>query len=136
MATEQNSPVASSKKRVLIIDDDKAILRTTSLVLQKNGFDADTAETGKEAIERLKTQHYDVLLVDLRLPDMDGIEVLSKANLPNAVKIMFTGYPSFVSGIQAMDKGVDAYLPKPVRPEELVGVVKAKLANRKQSMTN
>lgn len=130
MSRSNHDPMSTSKKRVLVIDDDKSILRTTCLALEKNGFEADTAETGKEALEKLKNQQYDVLLVDLRLPDIDGTEVLSRTNLPNAVKIMFTGYPSFVSGIEAMDRGVDAYLPKPVRPEEIVMVIKAKLASK------
>lgn len=119
------------KKRVLIVDDDKAILRSSVLVLEKNGFDTDTAETGKEAIEKAKKQSYDVLLIDLKLPDMEGIEVLSKVNLPNAVKIMLTAYHSLVSGVQAMDKGIDAYLSKPVKPEELFLLIKSKLAQRK-----
>lgn len=130
----KNEPLslASQKKRALVVEDDISVLRSTVLVLEKNGFEADGVETGKDAIEKCKVQQYDVVLIDLRLPDMDGIEVLSEANLPkNTVKIMFTGYPSLVSGIQAMDQGVDAYLPKPVRPEELILLVKAKLAHQK-----
>ena len=71
------------------------------------------------------------MLIDLKLPDMDGIEVLSKANFQNTVKIMLTGYPSLISGIQAMDKDVDTYLRKPVSPEELILLIKSKLAKRK-----
>jgi Response regulator containing CheY-like receiver, AAA-type ATPase, and DNA-binding domains len=126
-----DNTVSTDKKRVLLIDDDKAILRSIGLVLEKNGFSVDKAETGKEALEKLKTQAYDVLIVDLKLPDMEGTDMLSQVHLPDAVKIMFTGFPSLVSGMQAMDKGVDAYLHKPVKPEELVMVVKAKLAQRK-----
>jgi two-component system response regulator MtrA len=122
---------AGQNKSVLIIDDDKAVLSVMVKVLEKNGFEADIAETGKEAIEKSRIRHYDVTLVDLRLPDMDGIEVLSKANFAGTVKIMLTGYPSLVTGIQAMDKGVDAYLHKPVRPEELIGLMKAKLGKHK-----
>ncbi len=121
----------SPKKRVLVIDDDKSVLRSTVIVLEKNGFEADSAESGNEAIEKSKIHHYDVALIDLKLPDMDGIEMLSKANLSNAVKIMLTGYPSFVSSAEAANQGVDAYLRKPVRPEELVFVVRAKLTERK-----
>lgn len=128
---EKETKPLSNQKSVLVIDDDKAVLTSLVRVLERNGFHADTAETGREAIEKANGQHYDVVLVDLRLPDMDGIEVLSKANLPGAVKIMLTGYPSLVSGVQAMDKGVDAYLRKPVRPEELIGLVKAKLTQHK-----
>jgi len=121
-----------TKNRVLLVDDDKAILRSIGLVLDRNGFITDKAETGKEALSKIKTQAYNVLLVDLKLPDMEGTEILSQIESPETVKIMFTGFPSLVSGMQAMDKGVDAYLPKPVKPEELVGVIKAKLAQRKK----
>jgi DNA-binding response OmpR family regulator len=72
-----------------------------------------------------------VALITLKLPDMEGIEVLSKANFENTVKIMLTGYPSLVSGILAMDRDVDAYLRKPVRPEELVLLIESKLTKRK-----
>lgn len=130
MPKEEANPLENSRKRVLVIDDDESVLNSMVRVLERNGFDADTAETGKKAIEKSKTQHYEVALVDLKLPDMDGIEVLSKANFQNTVKIMLTGYPSLVTGMQAMDKGVDAYLHKPVRPEELILLVKSKLASR------
>jgi DNA-binding response OmpR family regulator len=130
----KDEPITSEnqRKRVLVIDDDKSVLNSSIRVLERNGFDVDTAETGKEAIEKSKTQHYDVALVDLKLPDMDGIEILSKAHFQNTVKIMLTGYPSLVTGMQAMDKGVDAYLHKPVRPEELILLVKSKLASQKK----
>jgi DNA-binding response OmpR family regulator len=123
----------TNRNRVLLIDDDKAILRSIGLVLERNGFNVDKAETGKEALEKLKSSSYDVLLVDLKLPDMEGTDLLSAVNLPDAVKIMFTGFPSLVSGMQAMDRGVDAYLHKPVKPEELVMVIKSKLAQRTKS---
>lgn len=122
--------VLSGKKSVLVVDDDQSILRSTALILTRHGFEADTAETGEEAIKKSRNKHYDVALVDLKLPDMEGIEVLSKAHLPDAVKIMLTGYPSFVSAMQAMDQDVDAYLRKPVRPEELVELIKSKLRSR------
>ncbi len=131
MAQNGTSPLENQRKHVLVIDDDKSVVNSMVRVLEKNGFVADMAETGKEAIEKTKTQHYDVALIDLKLPDMDGIEVLSKANFQNTVRIMLTGYPSLVTGMQAMDQGVDAYLHKPVRPEELILLVKSKLAHRK-----
>lgn len=124
----QNS---GDKKRILVVDDDAAVLNSIVRVLDRSGFIADTAVTGKEAIEKSKNQHYDAALIDLRLPDIDGLEILSRANFSGTVKIMLTGYPSLVSGMAAMDKGVDAYLQKPVRPEELIGLVKSKLAGKK-----
>lgn len=123
----------SGKKRVLVVDDDQSILRSICLILTKHGFEVDTAETGEEAIEKSRKNHYDALLVDLKLPDMEGTDVLSKAYLPDAVKIMLTGYPSFVSAMKAMDQDVDAYLRKPVRPEELVELIKSKLRSHAQN---
>ena len=131
LLSEKVNASTTEKKSVLLIDDDKAILRSIGLVLERNGFNVDKAETGKEAIDKLKTQTYNVLLVDLKLPDMEGTELLSQVTMPDAVKIMFTGFPSLVSGMQAMDRGVDAYLHKPVKPEELVMVIKSKLAQQK-----
>ncbi len=121
----------SHKKRVLIVDDDDLICRELVKVLEKNGFEADFAETGQEGIEKLKTQVYDALVVDLKLPDMEGTAILSRLTASNTVKIMVTGYPSLVSSIQAMDNGVDAYLPKPVKPEELMMLIRMKLAEHK-----
>ncbi|MBE3116374.1 response regulator, partial [Candidatus Bathyarchaeota archaeon] len=63
---------------MLIIDDDESILRTFSRILQKNGFSTDTAETGKEAIEKAQTKPYAVALIDVCLPDMNGTNLLNK----------------------------------------------------------
>jgi DNA-binding response OmpR family regulator len=115
------------KKRVLVVDDDESVLLSISKVLEKNNFDVDRAESGREAVAKSKSQSYDAAIIDLKLPDMDGIDVLSKADLSDAVKIMLTGYPSFVSSVTAEEQGVDAYLAKPVRPEELVLVIESKL---------
>ncbi len=104
MPNNETNSLVSDRRSVLVIDDDKSILSSTAKVLEKNGFYADTAETGGEGIEKSKARHYDVVLIDLKLPDMDGIEVLSKANFKNTVKIMLTGYPSLVTGMQANTK--------------------------------
>ncbi|MGE5554783.1 MAG: response regulator, partial [Methanocella sp.] len=113
----KNESMTTKPKHILVVDDDKSVLTSTVRVLDRNGFIAHTAETGKEAIEKAKTQPYDAVLIDLKLPDMDGIDVLSRADFGRAVIIMLTGFPSLVSGLAAQDKGVDAYLSKPVRPE-------------------
>jgi DNA-binding response OmpR family regulator len=116
-------------KTVLIVDDDTSILRTFTRILQKNRYNIDAAETGKEAIEKAERKHYDLALIDIRLPDMDGTELISKAkkHLQDTVKIMITGFPSVESGVQALDEGADAYLVKPVNPEELLMLIEEKL---------
>jgi two-component system response regulator HydG len=118
---------------VLIVDDDKSVLRTFSKTLQKGGFDAQCAETGNEAIEKLCKQTFDVVLVDCRLPDMDGTDLLIKAHdkLCNAVKLMITGLPSLDLGTKALDMGIDAFVVKPVKPNELLMLIQEKLGQRK-----
>jgi two-component system response regulator HydG len=116
-------------RTILVVDDDKSILRTFTRILQKNGYKIDVAETGKEAIEKADSRHYDLVLVDIRLPDMDGTDLLvkMKKQLQSTIKIMITGFPSLESGVKALDEGADAYLVKPVKPEELLMLIEEKL---------
>jgi DNA-binding response OmpR family regulator len=127
--------VATSKKTILVVDDDKSILRTFTRILQKSGYEIETAETGKEAIEKAEKSHYDLALVDIRLPDMDGTDLLAKLKkqLQHTVKIMITGFPSLETGVKALDEGADAYLVKPVKPQELLVLLEEKLKNREES---
>jgi DNA-binding response OmpR family regulator len=122
-----------STKTILVVDDDKSILRTFSRILQKNGYEIDAVETAKEAIEKGDTHHYDLALVDIRLPDMDGTDLLAKMKKPlqSTIKIMITGFPSIESGVKALDEGADAYLVKPVKPEELLLLIEEKLKNKR-----
>jgi DNA-binding response OmpR family regulator len=121
-----------NKIRILVIDDDKSILRTFTRILQKNGYEIDVAETGKEAIEKSKKAHYDLALIDIRLPDMDGTDLLVKIQqtMRDSIKIMITGFPSLETGVKALDEGADAYLVKPVKPEELLALIDEKLRSK------
>jgi DNA-binding response OmpR family regulator len=123
-------------KTILVVDDDKSILRTFTRILQKDGYDIDAAETGKEAIEKAEARHYDLALVDVRLPDMDGTDLLNKIKkqLQDTVKIMITGFPSLESGVRALDEGADAYLVKPVKPEELLMLIEEKLKSKEENV--
>lgn len=116
------------KKRIIVVDDDKSILRTFTRILQKSGYEIDVAETGKEAIEKSLKKKYDLALIDIRLPDMDGTDLLVKTQrtMRDAVKIMITGFPSLETGVRALDEGADAYLVKPVKPEELLALIEEK----------
>ncbi len=118
-------------KNILVVDDDKSILRSFARILQRCGYEVDTAETGREALARTKNRHYDVLLLDVRLPDMKGTDLLFKAKmeLRHTAKIIITGYPSVESGVAALDGGADSYLIKPVKPGELLDIVGDKLSH-------
>jgi DNA-binding response OmpR family regulator len=135
MNNKEMLEVAETKKTILVVDDDKSILRTFTRILQKSGYNIETAETGKEAIEKTENHHYDLALVDIRLPDMDGTDLLAKLKkqLQHTVKIMITGFPSLETGVKALDEGADAYLVKPVKPQELLILLEEKLKNRDES---
>jgi two-component system response regulator HydG len=122
----------ATTKTFLVVDDDKSILRTFTCILRKNGYEIDAVETGKEAIEKADMHHYDLALVDIKLPDMDGTDLLAKMKkqLQDTIKIMVTGFPSVESGVKALDEGADAYLVKPVKPEELLMLIEEKLKSK------
>ena len=125
----------ASKKKILVIDDDKSVLRTFTLILKKDDYEVDIAETGKEALEKAEVGKYDATLIDVRLPDMDGTDLLPKLqkSLPDAVKIIITGFPTLETGIKSLDVGADAYLVKPVRPEDLLILIKEKIKNKREN---
>lgn len=126
----------STKKRIIVIDDDKSILRTFTRILQKSGYEIEVAETGKEALEKSKSKPYDLALIDIRLPDMDGTDLLMKMQQTNrnAIKIMITGFPSLETGVKALDEGADAFLVKPVKPEELLALIEEKFKAKEEKM--
>jgi len=85
----------------------------------------DTAETAKEALEKLKNRRYDLAIIDVILPDMKGTDLLAIARneLKQTVKFIITGYPSGEIGAKARDEGADAFIIKPVRMQELLSTI-------------
>jgi two-component system response regulator ResD len=116
-------------KKILIIDDDASITRTFERILQRQGYETETAKTGKEALQKTKINHYAVMLVDLCLPDINGIELLEELDRQNTktVKIVITG-SRFASADKV--KNADAYMLKPVKPQELLTVIEQKIKER------
>ncbi|RLI21847.1 hypothetical protein DRO45_01745 [Candidatus Bathyarchaeota archaeon] len=123
------------KARILIVDDDEDICRTLSLILEEKGYEVDAAHTGKEAIEKSKTKVYNAALLDIKLPDMEGTELLTamRETSPKMIKIMVTGYPALKNAVEALNKGADAYLMKPVNPEKLIKTLEEKLKIQKEA---
>lgn len=125
--------------RILIVDDDESIRKVLASILEEKGYRVDTAQSGKEAIEKTQSEFYNLALVDIRLPDMDGTEVLAsvKETNPPMVKIIVTGYPSLQNAIDAVNKGADAYILKPFKVDnilsEISGHLKKQKDNRKYS---
>lgn len=113
-------------QRILIVDDDQYILRSFSTVLSKKGYAVETAENGAQALEKLRLGCFDVALIDVCLPDMEGTELLIKAKkeLEKTVKIMITGHPTVKTSDKASFEGADTYIVKPVKMDELVSVIR------------
>ena len=116
-------------KSVLIVDDDGAILRTFTRILQRAGFTTDTADSGREALEKIQAQNFDVALIDIILGDSSGLDLLPKISeeSPKTVKIIMTGADTYEKRNEAHKNGADAYLTKPLNPEILLTMIQEKL---------
>jgi two-component system response regulator ResD len=121
--------MSAPKARILVIDDDESIRKSISTALKGAEYVVDTAENGKEAIEKSSANFYNLILVDIRLPDMEGTELLTaiKETNPKMIKIVLTGYPSLQNAVEAVNKGADGYKIKPVATEELLKTIKEHL---------
>ena len=122
-------------KKIIIIDDDENICKSLSLILKTVGYVTDTAKTGNKAISKIKHEFFNIALLDIKLPDVEGTELLTsiKEINPDIEIIMITGEASLESAIIALNKGASAYLRKPLQPEDLLSYIKNFL--EKQSLS-
>ena len=129
----QGMILGKPKRSMLVVDDDKAILNVFSRIFERNGYVVATAESGKEAEEKLKKQNYDAALVDIRLPDMNGVDLLPEMQekAPKMVKIVITSALGNENVSKAAKTAADAFLSKPVEPGILLKVLEAKLEEKK-----
>lgn len=120
------------KHRILIVDDEEIARKNLAHVLTKEDYEAVAVANGKDALGELEKAEFDVVLTDLRMPDLDGMELLRKIRTrwPDTRVIMITGYATIPSAIEAMQKGAFHYIPKPFKLEEVRAVVKQALDSR------
>jgi DNA-binding NtrC family response regulator len=125
----------SENAKVLIVDDDESIRKALTAVLEEEGYAVDTAQSGKEAIDKCGANFYNLALIDIRLPDMEGTELLNamRQDMPPMVKIIVTGYPSLSNAIEAVNKGADAYLLKPLAMDEVLKTIREHLDKQKEA---
>jgi DNA-binding NtrC family response regulator len=104
------------KKSILVIDDDEVVRKNFKAILELEGYNVDTAVTGKEAVDKSNASFYNLALIDIRLPDMDGTQLLTtmRDTVPKMVKIVVTGYPSLENAKDAVNMGADGYIVKPI----------------------
>ena len=114
------------KKQVLIVDDNRQLLDELIDVFKDNAIDTVAVEDGASAIEAVLKKSFDVIVIDVRLPDFSGIDLIDKLKnkSQDAVFLLMTGYASADSAIKALQKGVLDYIVKPFSPDELLMSVK------------
>jgi DNA-binding NtrC family response regulator len=122
----------SKKNRILIIEDDKRLREVLKKILNREGFDIEMAGDGSGGITRIRRDFYDIALTDLKMPGMDGMEVLKaiKRISPETYVIIVTAYGTIDSAVEAMKNGAFDYITKPFKTEEILIVIKKALEHR------
>ena len=121
------------KSTILVIDDDESMRDSCTQILTKDGFLAEIAKDGSSGLEKIKETKPDLVLIDLKMPGINGLEVLERTNEidPNIIAVVITGYATVESAVEAMKKGAYDFLPKPFTPDELRIIIKRGLERRK-----
>lgn len=121
--------------RILVVEDNESIRKVLEAILEEEGYVVDTAENGKEAIRKSNAKFYNLALIDIRLPNMEGTKLLTtmKETTPKMVKIMITGYPSLQNAIEAVNKGADAYILKPFDMDNVLNKIREHLKKQQEA---
>lgn len=108
--------------KILIVDDDQAIRRTLARILQSAGLDVTTAESGEQGLAFLEATRYDLVLMDIRMPGMSGLQVLDliHTHFAGTPVVLFTAEPDLDSAVEALRHGATDYLLKPLKPEIVI----------------
>jgi DNA-binding NtrC family response regulator len=121
---------------VLIVDDDVKIREMLSNILTDKGYSVTSVGRGKEAITESFKQIFNLALIDICLPDMEGTELLTKLRKtePEMIKIIITGNATLDNSIDAANKGVDGFIVKPFDPKKLIKMIESKLKEQQEKM--
>jgi len=120
------------QNQILIVDDEPLIRKSLSEVINRAGYQAHVANDGYEALEAIQQQQFSVVVTDMSMPKMDGLEVLrrTKASIPNIAVIIITGYATVDSAVEAMKLGAHDYIAKPFPPAKIKAVIKEAITSR------
>jgi len=124
----------NEKARILIVDDDENIRKVLATILEEEGYNAESVDTAKKGIEKSESSFYNLALIDIHLPDMEGIELLAKMHetKPRMRKIIITGYPTLENAVAAVNKGADAYILKPFDVEKILATIRDQLQKQNE----
>ncbi len=133
----RSSP-SRARPRVLVVDDEAGILETLQILLRNEGFDPVVADSGKAALEKIESTAPDIVLSDVRMPGIGGVEVLTvaRAHDPNMPVILMTAQATLQSAMQAVNEGAFYYIQKPFRNDELVAILRRAAEHRSLRVEN
>ncbi len=117
---------------ILVVDDDATVRKSLSSILSQEGYLVETVENGKQAIRASEKTRFDVALIDTKLPDMEGTELLHRLEekQPHMVKIIITGFPTLENAMKTINEGADGYILKPFDIEKLLEMIKKHLTKK------
>lgn len=123
-----------SKGRILVVDDENIVRTSCSRTLAPEGYEVKLAKNGFEGLKMASEERFDLVLTDLKMPDMDGIEVLRiiKEKWPETAVVIVTGYQTVDTAVKAIKLGAYDYIEKPFTPDILISTVAEALANRQR----
>lgn len=126
--------VDNPKARILCVDDEPVILDSFRKILVLDGYSIDTVESGREALGLVRTNHYDFVYVDIKMPEMDGVEVTKQVKYvrPDIDVIIITGYASVETAVETMKLGAMDYVEKPFTEDELLVFTQKMVIKRKE----
>jgi len=124
--------------RILVVDDEMIVCESCQRILQEDSYEVECVSSGKEAIEKMKANPFDIVITDLKMPGVDGMEVLKsiREDYPDTVVIMITGFSTVETAVEAMKLGAFDYIPKPFTPDEVSIVVKKAIEKRSLLLEN
>src|SRR5208337_3073059 len=123
----------SGRWKILVVDDEMIVRESLVDWFRMSGYDVEGADGGRSALEMVDKKDYDFIFLDIKMPDVDGFEVLDnvKTNCPNSMVVMITAYGSIETAVDAMKRGACDYLTKPFEPGDLVALLERLLQRKK-----
>ena len=118
--------------RILVVDDELIVCESCQRILEEEGYEVEIALSGQEAFVKMKESPFEIVITDLKMPAIDGMDVLKhvRKEYPDTIVIMITGFSTVETAVEAMKLGAFDYIPKPFTPDEVSVVVKKAVEKR------
>ncbi|MGB7574888.1 MAG: sigma-54 dependent transcriptional regulator [Thermodesulfobacteriota bacterium] len=127
-----------SVPKILVVDDEMIVCESCQRILEEEGYEVEIALSGKEAFEKMKAHPFDIVITDLKMPGIGGMEILKtfRKEYPDSIIIMITGFSTVETAVEAMKLGAFDYIPKPFTPDEVSIVVKKAIEKKSLMLEN